>query len=306
VPVVNADIAPVVPAKIQVSVVVITRNEERAIERCLRSLTAYSEVFVVDSHSDDRTAEFAAGCGATVVQFEWNGQYPKKKQWALENLPLRHDWVLYLDGDEYSTPEFDAEVDALVKSPTASAYDVGLDYVFLGRTLRHGHKVFKRVLFDRTRCAWPVLDDLSVANPFEMELHVQPVVHGSVRRTTARLVHDDLEPIAHYFDRHNRYSDWEAVLLQNRDRGTSVERTWQGRLWGRVPGKPGLFFMYAYVARGGFRDGAAGFHYAVANTFYYWQIRLKSLELRTDSSASKAGGDKQRPALRAPAGDLVP
>jgi glycosyltransferase involved in cell wall biosynthesis len=262
--------------RIPVSVVIITKNEERAIGRCVRSLAVYAEVFVVDSSSADRTVQIAQGCGATVVQFEWNGRYPKKKQWALENLPLANDWVLFLDGDEYSTSDFDAEVGGLVSEPQAAAYDVGLDYVFLGRTLRHGHKVFKRVLFDRTRCAWPELDDLAVADPFEMELHVQPVVDGRVGRTANRLVHDDLEPLAHYFDRHNRYSDWEAVLLQRDDRSAVVERTRQGKVWKRVPGKPIVFFVYGYLARQGFRDGAAGFHYAVANSFYYWQICVKS------------------------------
>ncbi len=261
---------------IPVSVVIITKDEERAIGRCLKSLRRYADVYVVDSRSSDRTAEIARAAGAHVVQFDWNGAYPKKKQWALENLPLKHDWVLYLDGDEYSTAAFDDEVAELVASGTAAAYDVGLDYVFLDRTLKHGHKVFKRVLFDRKKCAWPVLDDLSVAQPFEMELHVQPVVDGQVQRAKNRLVHDDLEPLAHYFDRHNRYSDWEAVLRGNSSHAATAERTRQGRLWQKVPFKPAAFFLYAYVARGGFLDGAAGFHYALANSFYYWQIAIKA------------------------------
>ena len=266
--------------KIPVSVVIITKDEERAIERCLRSVRAYDEVFVVDSHSTDKTVELARDAGATVVDFTWNGSYPKKKQWALENLPLRHNWVLYLDGDEYSTPEFDAEVRRLIAAPTAEAYDVGLDYVFLGRQLRHGHKVFKRILFDRRRCAWRELDDLSVEQPFEMELHVQPDVDGRIGRTQARIVHDDLEPLRHYFDRHNRYSDWEAVLRQGTDQARTAERTRLGRLAQRVPFKPLVFFLYSYLLRGGFRDGYAGFHYALAHSFYFWQIGVKTRELR--------------------------
>lgn len=268
-------------SKIPVSVVIITKNEERAIERCVSSVAGYDEVFVVDSHSTDSTAQIAKDCGAEVVPFSWNGQYPKKKQWALENLPISHDWVFYLDGDEYSSPAFDAEVRRIVAAPQAQAYDVPLDYVFLDRPLRHGHKVFKRVLFDRRVCAWPVLDDLAVENPFEMELHVQPEVTGQVARTTATIVHDDLEPLTHYFDRHNRYSDWEAVLRLDPANTDGVERTWQGKVWARVPFKPLVFFLYAYVAKQGFRDGAAGFHYAVANSFYYWQISLKTRRLRS-------------------------
>lgn len=266
-------------ARIPISVVIITKDEERAIERCVRSVVGYDEVFVVDSHSTDATVALATGAGASVVKFTWDGKYPKKKQWALENLPLRHDWVLYLDGDEYSTPALDAEVRATVAHPAHAAYDVPLDYVFLGRTLKHGYKVRKRVLFNRKSCAWEPLDDLSVERPFEMELHVQPTVSGSIGTLRHSVVHDDLEPLAHYFDRHNRYSDWEAVLRQNAERSTSVERTARGKLWARVPFKSLVFFIYSYVLKLGFLDGRAGFHYAMANSFYYWQIGLKTQQL---------------------------
>lgn len=263
---------------IPVSVVIITKDEERAIERCVRSVADYDEIFVVDSHSSDRTAELATAAGAKVVPFSWNGEYPKKKQWALENLPIRNDWVLYLDGDEYSTSALDAEVQRTVAKPEHAAYDVPLDYVFLNRTLKHGHKVTKRVLFDRQRCAWEPLDDLSVEKPFEMELHVQPAVDGSIGALKESVVHDDLEPLGHYFDRHNRYSDWEAVL-RNNDVNESVERTARGKLWARVPFKPLVFFVYSYLLKAGFLDGRAGFHYALANSFYYWQIGIKTQQL---------------------------
>jgi glycosyltransferase involved in cell wall biosynthesis len=271
-----------VPVSIPVSVVIITKDEELAIERCVRSVASYDEVFVVDSHSTDRTAELATAAGATVVLFTWNGAYPKKKQWALDNLPFRNDWVLYLDGDEYSTPDFDAEVQRIMRAPSATAYDVPLDYVFLGKTLRHGHKVTKRVLFDRQKCAWQPLDDLSVDRPFEMELHVQPTVDGMIRTVKESLVHDDLEPLRHYFDRHNRYSDWEAVLRLS---ASTAQRTARGMIWARIPFKPSIFFLMSYIFRLGFLDGLPGFHYAVANSFYYWQIAVKVRQLRRSPAA---------------------
>lgn len=266
-------------SSIPVSVVIISKDEELAIGRCVESVRAYDQVFVVDSHSADRTAEIARAAGATVVPFTWDGAYPKKKQWALENLPLRNDWVLYLDGDEYSSPDFDEAVRRTLLSPTADAFDVPLDYVFLGRVLRHGHKVYKRVLFRRDCGAWLPLDDLSVDRPLEMELHVQPTVDGRIATFPKTLVHDDLEPLAHWFDRHNRYSDWEAVLRTGARTETSAERTWQGKLWERVPAKPLLFFLYSYVARLGFLDGRAGFQYALANSFYWWQVGLKTSQM---------------------------
>jgi glycosyltransferase involved in cell wall biosynthesis len=270
------------------SVMIITKNESLAIGRCVRSVAPYFEqVVVLDSNSSDDTAELAREAGAEVVTFDWDGKYPKKKQWGLENTDLRHQWVLILDGDEYATPELIDEIRRRAgKEQGFVAYDVPLDYTFLGKTLKHGHKIFKRIVFDRTRAAFPVLDDLGVPNPFEMELHVQPIpLNEGDRMATfaSKLGHDDLEPLAHYFDRHNRYSDWEAHLRNVQETAT---RTKQGELWAKIPLKPLAFFFYCYVARRGFLDGRAGLHYALSQSFYYWQIGLKARELRRTGSLS--------------------
>lgn len=267
--------------RLPISVIIITKDEESQIERCVSSVHEFDEVFVVDSGSTDRTCELAAASGARIVSFAWDGCYPKKKQWSLEHAPARNDWVLYLDGDEFVTPVFVAELRRLVAAPTASAYDVGLDYVFLGRRLAHGHRVYKRIFFDRTKCAWRELDDLGVDKPFEVELSVQPdVSDGRVARMESRITHDDREPLSHWFDRHNRYSDWEAMLRASGNDARTTGRTRQGRIFQYAPFKPLLFFVYSFLVRSGFRDGYAGLHYALANSFYWWQVGVKTRELR--------------------------
>ena len=99
-------------SRVPVSVVVMTRNEELNLPKCLASVERFDEVFVVDSQSHDHTQEIARAAGAEIVEFVWNGRYPKKKQWCLENLPFRHDWVLYLDADEEAT---EARVDEIAR-----------------------------------------------------------------------------------------------------------------------------------------------------------------------------------------------
>jgi hypothetical protein len=86
-----------------------------------------------------------------------------------------------------------------------------------------------------------------------------------------------------YFARHNRYSEWEAYLRAHPSVGRQVARarTSGGRLFQRVPFKPLVFFLYSYVAKAGWRDGRAGFHYAVAHAFYFWQIVVKTAETET-------------------------
>jgi glycosyltransferase involved in cell wall biosynthesis len=270
-----------------------TKNEASNLPKCLASAAAFDEVFVVDSGSTDGTQAIARAAGATVVDFQWNGRYPKKKQWCLENVPFGHDWVLYLDADEELTPAVVAELRLLARRGfRKSGYFVGYDYVFLGRRLRHGLRVYKLVLFDRRRGRFRERDDLAAANMWEVEGHYQPHVEGETGVLRNRMLHDDHDRLFHYFDRHNRYSDWEAVL-DTMPAGGDTQLARRGRLkraFARLPFRPLWIFLYSYVVAGGALDGSAGFHYALSRTFYYWQVGLKQDErARGDAHARAAG-----------------
>src|ERR1700749_5111367 len=95
---------------VPVSVLVPAKNEAENLRRCLPALAWADEVFVVDSQSTDTTAQVARDQGAKVVQFHFNGTFPKKKNWALENLPLRNEWVLIVDADEVVIPQLATEI----------------------------------------------------------------------------------------------------------------------------------------------------------------------------------------------------
>ena len=90
--------------RVDISVLIPSKNEESNIARCIRSILWVDEVFVVDSQSTDQTIKIAEKLGAKVVQFEYKGGWPKKKNWALQNLPFAHEWVLILDADECLPP----------------------------------------------------------------------------------------------------------------------------------------------------------------------------------------------------------
>lgn len=269
-----------------ISVIVLTKNEEAGLGFTLDRLRDFDDVIVVDSLSNDRTVEIARSHHIRVVDFEWNGQYPKKKQWALENAGARNEWILLLDADEFPSASLLRELAAIqpaLDNTTYGAYDIDLLYRFSGRYLRHGHVVTKRSLLHIERAGFPVVDDLDVPGIREVEGHYQPEVSAPIGKLKSRIVHDDRDPVSSWFARHNRYSDWEAHLRLNAELRKSIasKRTRKGRVFDAVPFKPFLFFGYAYVVRAGFLDGRAGLDYATALATYYWQIGVKYRELKS-------------------------
>jgi len=177
---------------IPVSLIIMTKNEERNIEKCLRSVSMFDQIFVVDSGSEDRTCEIAEDWDASIVQFKWNGRYPKKKQWCLENLPFKYDWVFYVDADEEIYPELADEIfDLMAGGPKHSGYFVSYDYLFLGSVLKHGHRIYKLVLFDRHKGRFLEYEDLNVSNMWEVEGHYQPKIQGSTGILKNRMLHND-------------------------------------------------------------------------------------------------------------------
>ena len=270
--------------RLPITVLVQTKNEAVGIGACLLGLKDFDEVIVVDSNSTDETKKIALGHGAAIASFTWNGSYPKKKQWQLDNLSTKHKWILFMDADETPSVQLITSIRTLFKEggqKDLSSCDLQLDYVFAGRVLRHGHRVVKRALVHRDRVQFPIIDDLDAPGMGELEGHYQPESSGQVVTLKGRLLHDDKDPVRTWFDRHNRYSDWEAYLKTNPSIKEQVasRRSTQGRLFDSIPLKPVIFFAYSYFVRAGFLDGRAGLDYAIALATYYWQVGLKVREI---------------------------
>jgi glycosyltransferase involved in cell wall biosynthesis len=270
--------------RLPIVVAIPTKNEAANITSTVRSVIGhFRAVVVVDSDSDDDTRALAEAEGAEVVPYTWDGRYPKKKQWCLEHVRPDLPWLLFLDGDETPSPELLAELRRVFldgRPVRPAAFDIPLGYWFGGRRLRHGHRIVKRALLDRTRARFPEPDDLAAPGMGEQEGHYQPLA-DPVHRLRAPIEHMDLDPVRTWFDRHNRYSDWEAWLEHHPEVRESIRaaKTRQGQIFHRAPFKPLVSFAYAYVARGGFLDGRAGLDYALAMSFYRWQIGVKAREL---------------------------
>ena len=123
--------------KVQLSVLIPVKNEIDNIEECIRSVEFADEIIVVDSHSTDGTQEAARKSGAEIIEFDWNGKYPKKKNWALENVKWKHDWVLILDADERITPELAREISDTINTDEYSGFYINRCFMFMGGWLKH-------------------------------------------------------------------------------------------------------------------------------------------------------------------------
>ncbi len=285
-------------SKIPVSVLIPAKNEEQNLPACLASVARADEVFVVDSQSSDRSIEIAESLGATVVQFDFNGTWPKKKNWSLENLPFRNEWVLIVDCDERITPELWDEIAIAIQNPDYSGYYLNRRVFFLGVWIRHGGKYpdWNLRLFKHQLGRYENLKTEGVRNTGDNEVHEHVVMSnpGTVGYLKEDMLHEDFRDMFHWIARHNRYSNWEArvyynILTGQDDSetiganlfGDAVQRKrFLKKVWVRLPFKPFLRFVLFYFLRLGFLDGRAGYIYGRLLSQYEYQIGVKLYELR--------------------------
>jgi glycosyltransferase involved in cell wall biosynthesis len=281
---------PVLP----ISVIVPVRNEARNLPRCLESLAGVGEVYVIDSQSTDDTVEIAQSHGAKVVQFHYAGGWPKKRQWAMDTLPLAYDWILLLDADEIPTPELIEEIRRAVQNQAVNGYSIRLQMYFLGRVLRHCDASFwKLSVFRKGRGRFECRLKDQDASMADIEIHEHVVVDGPTAELHNALVHHNVDSLSRYILKHNEYSNWEArVLLQPEGApnseavsadlfGTQAQRRrWLKRSLYRLPGSPVLLFLYRYIVRLGFLDGVPGLIYCAFQAVQMFHSKAKIYELK--------------------------
>lgn len=263
-----------------VSVIIVTKNEAERIGECLKGLKEFDDVIVVDSCSDDETRSIAERSGARVVDFRWNGAYPKKRQWCLENLDLKYEWVLFIDADEHMTPVLADEIRILDFS--CAGYFVPGRYVINGRPLKFGLKNNKLALFDRSKIEFPVIDDLNIAGMGEIEGHYQPVLKPAFQKDRIGQLRHSLNHLTAIDDeswaaRHTRYARWERGMNDNNawPRDPMAFRQRLKQLFRCLPGRPFWAFSHSYFAKLGILDGAAGYKFARSRYKYYQMIKQK-------------------------------
>ena len=275
--------------KVPVSVIVPIKNEAANLKRCLGSVEWADEIFVVDSQSNDGSIEIAQQSGAHVVQFSFNGTWPKKKNWALENLPFRNDWVFILDADEVLPPEAAAEFTrAIASMDNIAGYWINRRFMFMGRWLRHAYYPnWNLRLFHHSLGRYEKLTDADTQSG-DNEVHEHVIVQGPTGRLRCEMDHYAFPSVEVFVEKHNRYSNWEARISADRRLGGSAAAIRSGPvgrrrklklLSQRLPCRPLLRFLYIYLWQKGFLDGREGYYFARLHAVYEFLSVAKTYEL---------------------------
>jgi glycosyltransferase involved in cell wall biosynthesis len=287
----NARSSPLLP----VTAIVAVRNEARNLPRCLESLRHVGEVYVIDSQSTDATAQIAESYGAHVLQFHYQGGWPKKRQWAMESLPLAYDWTFLVDADEALTADLAHEILGAIQNPGVDGYYIALRIHFLGRELRHCGASFEKLsLFRRGQGRFECRLREQDASMADMEVHEHVVVEGKTARLQHPLLHDNVESLSHYIRKHDEYSNWDARVWLEGEVGSrelppalfgsqAQRRRWVRRKFFAFPGSPLAFFLYRYVFCLGFLDGIPGLIYCIFQGIQFFYIKAKIYELKLEA-----------------------
>jgi glycosyltransferase involved in cell wall biosynthesis len=245
--------------KIPLSLVIITLNEERNIERCIRSVPFASEVLIVDTKSQDRTCEIAKSLGARVLQKDWLGYGPQKK-FATDQ--AQNDWILSLDADEVLSPELAAEI--LRDFPNLdpeTGYEMPRKSFHLGRWIGYGgwHPDYQLRLYNRRHNNWP-----------ESRIH-ERIQAQKTSRCQGPILHYVFSSLSHQVITNDRYSS----LLAEKDFESGRRFSFFKLLL-----KPWSKFIECYFLKLGFLDGLPGFIIAVSAGYSIFLRWAKIWELQ--------------------------
>lgn len=268
-----------------ISILILTFNEAFNLPACLAAVRWADDILVIDSFSTDDTVAIARAAGAKVLQHPFVN-FAEQRNFGLQAGGLKHEWVLHLDADEIVTEEFRAEMAAVIQAGQHDAYRVPSKMIFRGRWLKYsGMYPTYQVRLGRRE-----------ALKFTQVGHGQRETLPAERLGTFRAAlwhYSFAKGMADWVERHNRYSTDEARHFLATQTGPAMD--WPGlfnlhdgvrrrralkHLAFNLPCRPLLRFLYMYLLKRGFLDGAAGFHYCCLLAFYEYLVSLKIAELR--------------------------
>ncbi len=263
-----------------ISVLVITKGQCPLLEETLKSLASFKEIHVCHSPvSEDETSieRISRKYKASYSVFYWNGQYPKKRQWCLDNLHFQNDWIFMIDADEVASQELITEMSGLDMDGYAGFFVKGL-YVLEGKLMRHGFSNNKLCLLHRKKMAFPVVNDLDACGMGEVEGHYQPILIdpiASIGRMKSAVHHYVANESNQWSKKHESYAKWEAFMVARKQHPIDPIplRNFLKGVVRNCPFSPSLAFAHSLIFRQGWRCGKLGLKWSKMRYYYYKEIR---------------------------------
>jgi glycosyltransferase involved in cell wall biosynthesis len=263
-----------------ISVIILTRNEESDLPRCLNSLLWCDDVHVVDSGSSDETINTAQKYGAHIYEHPF-ASFGTQRNWSLDHCTIKHPWILFLDADEVANEEFIKGMAKVVSDAPSSiaGFYCCWKLIYEGRWLKRCDS-FPKWQFRLMRKDYARFADFGHGQ-------TEAEVKGNIEYLPAPYDHHALSKgIGPWLDRHNRYATLEAAVrltapINWRDVFSSHGSTRNKALKpivSRVPGWPLMRFLMTYIFRLGFLEGRPGFVYCANLAYYEFLIRIKMRE----------------------------
>jgi glycosyltransferase involved in cell wall biosynthesis len=269
-----------------ISVLILTFNEENNIGNCIDALKWCDDILVLDSYSKDKTQQISLEKGAKFYQRRFD-DFATQRNYAIDNLKFKNEWILHLDADEIVTNEFKKELFSVINNKKFEAYRAPSKLMFLDKWLR----------FSGMYPTYQVRFGLKNSLRFKAVGHGQredliPEKVGTLKK--AYLHYNFSKGFEEWYEKHNRYSTLEALyelqhsenLLDIIKQVFSIEASNRRRglklLSMYLPAKPFIRFIYMYFFRLGFLDGSAGFRYCLMIMSYEFMILLKKIEFKSN------------------------
>ena len=276
--------------KIDITVIVPTRNEEKNLAYCLEPLSNWaSQIIVVDSNSRDRTGEIAKSFGAEVILFTYKGGWPKKRQYVLDTYSFKTTWVLLLDADEILTPESKQEIETAITQLNFDGYYLFFRMEFLGRMLVKSDPGLRKLsLFKVGKGGYEKRFQAQDASMGDMEVHEHVIVNGNVGTLEKPILHRNINDLSRFIIKHDEYSNYECRVhtegaqtdIKENFWGTREERRrYLKKKLIRNPLAPIAYFFYLYFLKGGFLEGMSGFYYVLYQCIYLYFVSSKIYEI---------------------------
>ncbi|MDB4117778.1 glycosyltransferase family 2 protein [Amylibacter sp.] len=266
--------------KSDITVIVLTLNEELHIRRCIESLLAFTNcIFIVDSFSTDSTVEIAESLGVKVYQNGWPGNHAKQFQWGLDNCAIETEWVMKMDADEFVLPKLADEINHKILS-----IDKEVSGIFLKRRVSFMQRWIKHGGYYPTWLLRIWRHDSGIMEQRSMDEHIK-LTSGSAIFFENDIVDDNKNDLAWWITKHNNYSIKEAFEILNIIYGFKIYDELESNLLGtqeqrrrklkhiyaRLPLflRPFIYFIWRYFIRLGFLDGKSGLVWHFLQGFWY-------------------------------------